>query len=243
AAQIDHRLDRERHALSEAWTAAAFAVIRDLRFFVQLPSHTVADKFSNDAEVVANCFILDRRAKVAQSLVGTSKADGQLQRALSNREQFLNSLVDHANWNRRRRVAHPAILHNTDVQLHDVAVLDPTLAPDAVHNLVVQRNANVAGENSMPQPIPQKRAPPPGALHQIRGCLIDLFGRNPRPDQLAHPIENIACRAAGDPHLVDLPSRLYRNHRTRSSIKAEISANTVSRSRFPSMRWRASSFS
>ena len=64
----------------EAWTAAAFAVIWDLRFFVQLPSHPVTDKFSHDAEVVANCFILDRRAKVAQSLVGTSKADGPLQR-------------------------------------------------------------------------------------------------------------------------------------------------------------------
>ena len=40
---------------------------------------------------------------------------------------------------------------------------------------------------------------------------------------------------------VDLPSRLDWNHRTRSSIKVEISANTVSRSRFPSMRCRASS--
>jgi hypothetical protein len=144
AAEIDHRLDRERHTLFQPRATTAFAVIRDLRLFVQLPPHAVADKFS-DAEVVAHCFILDLRAKVAQSLVGKSKADGPLQRALSHREQFLNSLVDHANWDGRRRVAHPPILNNTDVELHDVSVLDTALAPDAVHDLIVQGNANVAG--------------------------------------------------------------------------------------------------
>jgi hypothetical protein len=80
------------------------------------------------------------------------------------------------------------------------------------------------GKTRCPSRYPRKGAPHSGVLHQIRGCLIDLLGRNSRPDQLAHPIKNLACRAAGNPHLVDLPSRLYRNHRTRSSIKAEISA-------------------
>ena len=108
--------------------------------------------------------------------------DGPLQRALRDREQFLDPLVDHPDRNRRRRVPHPAVLHNADVELHDVAILNAALTADAVHDLVVQRNADVARENAMTKAIPEKRALHTGILHEIGGGLVDFLRRNRRAE-------------------------------------------------------------
>ena len=72
------------------------------------------------------------------------------QRILGHAQQFIDAIVDHADRNRGGGVPHPAILDHADVELHDVAVLDPPLAADSVHDFVVQRNANVAGKTRCP---------------------------------------------------------------------------------------------
>ena len=87
--RIDHRLDRERHSRLQARTAPAFAVIWHLRFFVQLPSHAVTDKFAHDAEV--RCDLLHPRSPHKRRPVDafTSEADRPSQRVFGHAQQFL----------------------------------------------------------------------------------------------------------------------------------------------------------
>ena len=122
----------------QARPAAALSVVRHLRLFVQFPSDAVADKFPHDTEMMAHRFIFDRRAKIAEPGACMRVADRALAaRFRSPRSKLLDALVDHADGNGRRGIAHPAVLHHADVELHDVAVLDPALTADAVHDLVI----------------------------------------------------------------------------------------------------------
>ena len=98
------------------------------------------------------------------------------------------------------------------------------------------------GKNAMPDPVAEKRAPHAGFLHEIGRGLVHFLRRNAGPDQLAHPIENLAGRAAGLPHFFDLFSALDRNHAD-CSINREMSLKTASRSRFPSILRSVPAFS
>ena len=73
-------------------------------------------------------------------------------------------------------------------------------APDAVHDFVVQRNADVAWKDAMPKAITEKSAFHAGGLHQVRGGFVDFLGRNSRAHQVARLLQRIslavrhACR-------------------------------------------------
>jgi len=180
---------------------------------------------------------------VTKALVGLRVSDGSLQRALRDGEELLDPFIDHPDRNRRRRVPHPAVLHDADIELHDVAILNTALAPDAVHDLVVEGYTDVAGKDAMPKAVAEERTANSRFRDQVRRGLVDLLGRNAGTNELADFFQNIARSATGQPHFVDLPCRLNGDHCTRSSIKAAISAKTTSRSRFPSTRCKAESFS
>jgi hypothetical protein len=89
------------------------------------------------------------------------------------------------------------------------------------------------------EPIPEKGAFDPGLLHKNGGRFIDLFRGDARPNKVAYTIQNIARGAAGLPHFFDFSGAFDRNHaELLLSISREISANTASRSRLPSIRCR-----
>src|ERR1051325_6514890 len=99
------------------------------------------------------------------------------------------------------------------------------------------------GKNGVAEPVAEKSALHAGVAHEIRGCLIHFLRCNSRPDQIADFVEDVACRAACLPHLLNLPGVLDRNHfAVLFSINFEISENTASRSRFPSIRCRIDTF-
>ncbi len=76
-----------------------------------------------------------------------------------------------------------------------------------MHDLVIKRNANISGKNAMPESIAQKRTLHACLLHEIGRGLVHFLRRNSGPNQFAHPIENLARRAACLPHLFDLSDR------------------------------------
>src|SRR5438093_590305 len=66
------------------------------------------------------------------------------------------------------------------------------LAADAVHHFIVKRDTNVAGKNTVPEPITEKRAFDVRFAHEVRSRFIDFLGRNSGANQLPDPVENIA---------------------------------------------------
>ena len=85
------------------------------------------------------------------------------------------------------------------------------------------------GKNAMPEPIAEKRALHAGLLHEIGRGLVDFLRRNPGPNEFAHAIENIARRAAGQPHFFDFPSVLDRDH---AALLSSIKSRNIRENRF-----------
>jgi len=85
--------------------------------------------------------------------------------SLGNAEQPLRAIVDHADRNREGRVPYPSLLDYADIELHDVAILNTSLAADSVHNLVVERDTDVARKNAMPESVTEKCALHAGFRH------------------------------------------------------------------------------
>src|SRR6266480_3182293 len=187
--------------------------------------------------MVTLSFIFNLRADIAEACALACDADCPLQRILRDGQQLVDTLLNDSHRHRCRRVPHPTVLDHADVQLHNIAVLNPALARDPVYNFVIERNANVPRKNAVPQPITQESASHLRFLHESSSRVIDLFGRNSGTDELADTIENFARGAARLAHLLDFFCAFDRNHAgTLSSITCEISANTPSRSRLPSIR-------
>ena len=200
------------------------------------------DEFAHDAESIAQRDLFDREANIAEPHAFRRGLDRAAQRGLRDAQKTLRPFIDHADRNGVSGVPHPTVLDHADVELDDVAVLDPALAPDAVHDFVIERDANIPGENAMPDPITEESALHAGFLHEIGRGLVHFLRRNAGANQILHPIENLAGRAAGAPHFFDFLCALDRNHAD-CSINREISPKTASRSRFPSILRSVPAFS
>src|SRR5689334_3562970 len=161
---------------------------------------------------MADSFVLNFSAQVTEPGAFGSYFDRLRQCVLGNTQQLIDAFVDHSNRDCRGRIPYPAVLDDTDIQLHDVAILNPALTADAVNDLVIQRDANVAGKNPMTKPIAEERALHPRFRHEISGCFIDFLGRNARPNDFAESVEHVAGGATSYPHFFDLAPALDRNH-------------------------------
>src|SRR6266513_6099535 len=236
-ADVNHRLNRERTARLQFWSAAAFAVIGDLGFLMHFASNAVPNNFAHDRKTISASLILNLGADIAHAPAFMGDADCARERVFGCTQQLVRALFDDSNGNSRGVIPNPTILNNADVELHDVAILNAPLAANAVDHFVVKGDANVPGKNAMPQAITQKCAFYAGVAHKVGGCMVYFLRCNSRANQIGEAVEDVARCAAGLPHLLDFPGVLDRNHfAVLSSINFEMSAKTVSRSRLPSMR-------
>src|SRR6266404_8848919 len=236
-ADVNHRLNRERHSRLQFWSATAFAVIGDLGLLMHFAPNAVPNEFAHDRKTISAGFILNFGADIAHAPAFMSDADCARERVFGRPQQLVRALIDDSYGNSRSVIANPTIRNNADVELHYVAILNAPLAANTVDHFVVKGDANVAGKNAMAQPITQKGAFYAGVAHEVRSCLIHFLGCNSRANQIADPVEYVAGCAACLPHLLNFPGVLDRNHfAVLSSINFEMSAKTASRSRFPSIR-------
>src|SRR5262249_58343072 len=114
-------------------------------------------------------FILNFGADIAHAPASMSDADCARERVFSHTQQLIRPLIDDSNGNGRGVIANPTIMDNADVELHNLAILNAPLAANAVHHFVIERDANVAGKNAVPEPIAQKGTFHAGVAHEIRG--------------------------------------------------------------------------
>src|SRR4030095_16787751 len=210
---------------------------------MHLAPNPVPDKFADDRKINSACFIFNFGADIAYAPTFMGDADCARKRVFGCTQQLVRALIDDTNRNSSSVITNPTILNNANIELHYVAILNAALAPDTVDDFVVKRDADVPGENAMPESIAQKSALHTRFVHKIRGCLIYFLGGNSRANQIADPVEDVARGAACLPHLLYFPGVLNRNHfPVLSSINFEMSAKTASRSRFPSIRCKMDTF-
>src|SRR4029077_18463822 len=202
----------ERHPRLQFWSAAAFAIIRDLGLLMHFAPDPVPNKFAHHRKTISARFILNFGADVAYAPAFVGDADCARERVFGCTQQLIGALLDDSNGNSGSVIANPTILNNANVELHDVAILNAPRAANTVDHFVVKGDANVPGKDAMPQAITQKGAFYAGVAHEVRGCLIHFLGCNSRANQIADPVEYVARCATCLPHLLDFPSVLDRNH-------------------------------
>ena len=152
SADVDHGLDRYRHAAHETRIgtvaeAPVRPVVRNLGCLMELAPHTVADIIADDRIAVALHVILHRRAYIgdAVALLGELYA---LKEALSRNLDELSRLFAYLTAGvGAGAVADEALIGGAEVEGHDVAVSDHSLAGDTVYDLFVYRDAG-AGRKS-----------------------------------------------------------------------------------------------
>ena len=158
-------------------------VVRDLGILVHVAADAVADQRADDREagvlddrlhrvpdvgqVVADPRRLDRRE---QASAGTSPAAA----ARSGSTLPIGSVTAES--------ADEAAQRDADVDGEDVAVAERVRPRDAVHDHVVRRRADGAGEAAVALERRDAAAPADGAL----GQPVELGGRHARPRRVAH---------------------------------------------------------
>src|SRR5437588_11707730 len=84
-----HRLDRQHHSGPQLQTAAAAAVVVDLRVLVHAATDAVSDEVPDDVELVFFGVLLDRGSDVAEVLARAHFSDGSLETFASRVDQLL----------------------------------------------------------------------------------------------------------------------------------------------------------
>src|SRR6476661_2274334 len=203
----------------------------------------MTNKFAHHRKAISTRFVLDLRADVSHAPAFMRNADRARESVFGRAQQLVRALVDDSYRNGRGIIANPTILNNADVELHDIAILNAPLAANTVNHFVIKGDANVPGENAMPQPITEKRTFYPSIPHEVRSFLINFLRRNSGANQIAHTVKYLAGGAARLPHFLYFLRVFDRDHSAvLSSINREISAKIASRSRLPSIRCRIDTF-
>ena len=105
--QINHRLDRQRHASSQFRAAATLAIIRDLGLLVQLSAHAVTDKLAHNRKLILGASFSISEHKSPSRTPSTREVDRSRQAFSVTRKASVAR--HHADRNCRGRVPHPTI--------------------------------------------------------------------------------------------------------------------------------------
>src|SRR5260370_3014478 len=158
SAHVDHRFYSQSHSGSQFGRGSGCTIIRDLRCFMKVAADSVAHKFSDYAESVGLDFILDSRADFTQTVAIASVFNSPIKSIFGHSKETLHLIIHNPNGDRRRGIADEAAQHDTNIQLHDIPVLNPAGAANSMNNLVVHRNADMTGK----LPVTEEAAPATG---------------------------------------------------------------------------------
>ena len=142
----DHRLDGHDQALVQPRTRALVGVVVDGGRLVQAAPDAVAGELAQDAEPARLGDALHRSPDVAQPRAGRRRGHAARQGGPRRGDQALVGAGDRLDGDRRRGVAEVAVELDRDVELDQVAGLDPARARDPVDRLVADADADRARE-------------------------------------------------------------------------------------------------
>src|SRR5580692_1620549 len=137
---------------------------------MKVAADSVAHKFSDYAKSVGLDFILDSRADFTQTVAFASVFNSPVKSLFGHAKEALHIIIYNPDGNRRCGITDEAAQHDTDIQLHDIPILNPPGAANSMNHLVVHRNADMTGK----LPVTEEGAPATGHLHQLRRGLIHV---------------------------------------------------------------------
>ncbi len=201
-AHIDHGLDGEHHAGLEARAGALAAIIGDLRLLVQLAPDAVADEFPHDAVAIGDDLVLDGGAQIAEAapLGGEGDGDGAGH----------SSVTWSRRWTAGSMTPTGMVVAVSPTQPLTMTPMSSfTMSPywmrrraaDAVHDLVIDGDADIAGEAA----VIEEGALRIGLAHEGGGGAIHLAGGDAGLDEGAGALEDLAGDAAGECAFFRLP--------------------------------------
>ncbi len=118
------RLDRDDEARLQRETATGAAVVGDVRIAVHRATDTVTTELRVDRETVRSPDRTDGRRDVADLVAGTRHRDRRVERFLGLRDEPDVLVAGRADDDADRRVAHPAVDRDREVEADQVAVLE-----------------------------------------------------------------------------------------------------------------------
>src|SRR5271157_6355107 len=181
---------------------------------MKVAADSVAHKFPDYAETVGLDFILDSRADFDKAVAFASVFNSPVKSFFGHAKETLQIFIHNPNGNRRCGIANKTAQHNTNIQLHDIPILNPAGAANSVNNLVVHRNADMTGE----LPVTEKGAPATGHLHQLRCGLIHISRCDPGTQHRGKLLKNFARQLARRSHPVDFVRCFDRDHSITSRL-------------------------
>ena len=115
-AEVNHGLDRERHAGLDFFASAAPTEVGDLWGFMHRGADAVADHIANDAEAVAFAVGLNRMRDIADTIADLRLADTEVEGFTRDAEKFFEGGRNRANGQRGGVVADVAVMPHDDVE-------------------------------------------------------------------------------------------------------------------------------
>jgi sterol desaturase/sphingolipid hydroxylase (fatty acid hydroxylase superfamily) len=201
AAQVDHRLDGDRHAGLEARTHAAPAGVGDVRIGVHVAPDAVPTDLGHDARAFMSGQLLDRGADVAEARALPDDGHAGIAAPARDLDDVPRVGARLADDEHRAGVAVVAVELGRDVDVDDVARLqDLSLVRDAVADDVVAARADRGGKPLVAE-LAGPTAVPRGVLADE---AIDLGGRHARTQPGADERQGLRRHPSGAPHALDL---------------------------------------
>ena len=199
----DHRLDRQGHALEQAWTAPRGPVVGHLRLLVEAGADAVPHQLAHHPESRALRHLLHRVADIPDVVPHPGLGDRRGERLAGHRHQPLGLRRDLAHGDGGGRVGVEALQLHPHVHAHDAPLgKHPPDRGDAVDDLLVDRGAEGLGEAV--EALERRH----GALvtpdEGLRGG-VEVLGRHAGPYDLPHQRQRAGDDPAGPGHDLDLP--------------------------------------
>jgi hypothetical protein len=177
----DHRLDRDHEPLGQRLVVGRIVEVEDGRGLVQAHADPMAGQLAQDREAAALDLRLDRRADRVARDARAGDRDPLAQGDLGSGDHPRRRRPRLADRQRDAGVGVVAVELGRDVELDDVAVAQAARAGDAVDGLVVDADADRAGEV-----VGQDRAGARAVTGEdARGDVVQLARGDARPDVAA----------------------------------------------------------
>ncbi len=189
----DHGLDRDYQAFGQLGACGAIGIVRDRGKFVNGASHAMTAELPYHGKARPANFLFDRAADFAHTIARAGNVDSLPERALGATRQIAGRIRDRRNIDRHCGVSVKTILLSYQVQLDQVTRLDNADTRNAVHDFIIDADANVGRV-----PVDQGRSGMRAAfLQNTRANAVQLRGRDARAQVLRHDAQ-CACDDATD---------------------------------------------
>jgi len=199
-AQIEHRLDREHHALFESESGAGCAVVKDLRVFMKVLAYAVAAELLNNRESMGLSMTLDRVTDITKGCAGFDLKNPEIHGFLADFCQTACPDWNLAYQKHLAGVAMVTVLDDGDIDIDDVATLQLLGSGNAVTDSMVDGSANGFWE----APVVQWSG---DCLLNVDDVIvtdsIQFLGGNPCDDIRLDHFKDFSRQAAGYPHGFD----------------------------------------